>query len=62
MDGGGRKLLICTGMLAGVVGEKGGELLLQGGNFGDVADLEVGVRGVLHGVVLVVVFAAVKGD
>src|SRR5450756_2942982 len=40
-----------------VVLKEFGELGFEGGRFGDVADLDVGVVGVLLGVVLVVGFA-----
>src|SRR5580704_12984192 len=43
-----------------VVLEELGELFFEGSYLGDVADLDVGVVGVLFGVVLVVVFGAVE--
>ncbi len=49
------------GVLAAILLKQIGKLFAEGGDFGDVADLNVGIMGVLHGVVLVVFFAAIEG-
>ena len=46
----------------GVLLEQVRELLFERGNFGDVADLDVGVVRVLEGVVLVVILAGEELD
>ncbi len=47
-------------LLAFVVFEELGELGFEGGDFGAVAEFDVGVAGVMEGVVLVVGFGVVE--